>query len=118
MRNSRRDDAPPEILAADPSGVPAEPDPAPEKNGNGAPRQGRKGKPHGTRGLRLPRRFKKASPGAAAGIEPHELVPGPGPAPSERITCIDYSPERVEPQEVSDLPAFIAVHRPEWSVVR
>jgi magnesium transporter len=118
MRNSRRDDAPPEILAADPSGVPAEPDPAPEVDGNGAPRPGRKGRPHGTRGLRLPRRFKKATPGAAAGIEPHELVPGPGPAPSVRITCIDYSPERVEPQDVSDLPAFIAVHRPEWSVVR
>jgi magnesium transporter len=118
MASSKRHDAPEEIVAGDPSGVPAEPDPVPEADGNGAPRKGRKGKPHGTRGLRLPRRFKKATPGAAAGIEPHELVAGPGKAPSVRITCVDYSPERVEHQEVPDLLAFIAAHRPEWATVR
>src|SRR5512143_1311837 len=30
-------------------------------------------KPRPKRGLRLPRRFRKSRPGAAAGIEPHEL---------------------------------------------
>jgi magnesium transporter len=122
MTSDGRDDAPVEILAADPSGVPAEPDPglAPEPDGNGAPRKGRKakGKPHGTRGLRLPRRFKKAAPGAAPGIEPHELVPLPGEAPSVRITCVDYCPEQVAQHEVRDLTGFIAGHRPGWSVVR
>jgi len=118
MTSSKRDEAPEEIIAADPSGVPAEPDPRGEADGNGAPRKGRKGAPRGKRGLRLPRRFKKAVPGSAAGIEPHELVAVPGKAASVRITCVDYSPEQVDHQAVLDLPAFIAAHRPEWSTVR
>jgi magnesium transporter len=120
MTSNRKDDAPAEILAADPSGVPAEAAPAAEVNGNGTSRKGRKGKgkPHGTRGLRLPRRFKKATPGAAAGIEPHELSAVEGKHVSARITCVDYAPERVEQQEIRDLPQFIAVHRPEWATVR
>ncbi len=35
-----------------------------------------------------------------------------------RITCIDYGPDRVETREVSDLPAFLAQHRPGWCNVR
>lgn len=35
-----------------------------------------------------------------------------------RITCVDYSPEQVEWQEIADLPNFLARHRPAWSHVR
>jgi magnesium transporter len=70
------------------------------------------------RGLRLPRRFRKAKPGAAAGIELHELPVPSGAGGAARITCIDYSADRYEMQEISDLPGFIAHHRPAWSTVR
>ncbi len=80
-----------------------------------------RGKPRplrGKHGLRLPRRFKKAKPGAPPGIEPHELpVPATGVG-AVRITCIDYSADRCEQHEIEDLPRFIAAHRPEWSSVR
>jgi magnesium transporter len=118
MTSSQKDGAPEEILAADPSGVPAEPYPPREADGNGAPRKGRRGAPRGKRGLRLPRRFKKATPGSAAGIEPHELSAVPGQPTSVRITCVDYSPEQALFEEVQDLPAFIGRHRPEGTVVR
>jgi magnesium transporter len=75
-------------------------------------------KPRPKRGLRLPRRFRKSRPGAPAGIEPHELPSEPALSGATRITCIDYSPERHEAQEIHDLAAFIAHHRPEWSAVR
>jgi magnesium transporter len=72
----------------------------------------------GKRGLRLPRRFRKAKPGAAAGIEPHELPVRSEAASAARITCIDYCADRYEMQEVADLSGFIAQHRPAWSAVR
>ena len=118
MTSSKKDEAPEEIVAADPSGVPAEAEPSAEAGTNGAPRKGRKGPPRGKRGLRLPRRFKKAVPGSAAGIEPHELSAVPGKPISARITCVDYSPDQALFEDVQDLPAFIARHRPEWAVVR
>jgi len=118
MTSSKTDVAPEEIVAADPSGVPAEADPPREADGNGAPRKGRKGAPRGKRGLGLPRRFKKATPGSAAGIEPHELSAVPGKPISARITSVDYSPEQALFEEVQDLPSFIAGHRPEGAVVR
>jgi magnesium transporter len=113
-----RDGAPEEIVAGDPSGIPAEAEAPAVAEAHGVQRKGRKGSPKGKRGLRLPRRFKKAAPGSAAGIEPHELVPVPGKAVSVRITAIDYSPQQVQFEEVQDLPAFTARHRPEWSAVR
>jgi magnesium transporter len=85
---------------------------------NGAPRKGRRGTLRGKRGLRLPRRFKKAAPGSAAGLEPRDLVPVPGQALSVRITCIDFSPDDVLFEDVKDLPGFMARHRPAWSSVR
>jgi magnesium transporter len=85
---------------------------------NGATPRTRKGSPRGKRGLRLPRRFKKAKPGSAAGIEPHELTPVPTLRPSVRVTCIDYSPQQAVFEEIQDLPAFIARHRDDWSSVR
>jgi magnesium transporter len=78
----------------------------------------RKGTPRGKRGLRLPRRFKKAAPGSAAGIEPQDLTPVTAQRPSVRVTCIDYSPQQAVFEEIQDLPAFIARHRQEWSSVR
>jgi len=85
-----------------------------------AARNARSGKasPKGKRGLRPLRRFKKAAPGSAAGIEPHELAVVPLQPVSVRITCVDYSPEQAVFEDVQDLPAFVARHRPEWSAVR
>src|SRR5690606_9814873 len=34
------------------------------------------------------------------------------------VTCIDYSPDQFQIQEVTDLDAFLAQHRPAWSAVR
>ncbi|HSD28034.1 MAG TPA: magnesium and cobalt transport protein CorA, partial [Vicinamibacteria bacterium] len=118
MTDDHRDGASEEIVTADPSGVPVEASAPAEAEAPGGGRKGRKATPKGKRGLRLPRRFKKAAPGSAAGIEPHELVPVPGKAVSVRITAIDYSPQHVQVEEVQDLPAFTARHRPEWSAVR
>jgi magnesium transporter len=120
MSDSPKDDDSPETLDADPSRAPGEPDADPPGDPAEAapPRRHRKGPPRGKRGLRLPRRFKKAAPGSAAGIEPHELVELPGEAVSVRITCIDYSPEQLLVEEIQDLRPFIAHHRPAWSVVR
>jgi magnesium transporter len=121
MSDGTREDTPPET-GAPPAEAVAEPGPdgGGEANGalNGATRKGRRGTPRGKRGLRLPRRFKKAAPGSAAGIEFHDLQPVPGAPLSVRITCIDYSPEQAVVDEVVDLPGFIARHRPEWSAVR
>jgi magnesium transporter len=92
--------------------APPEPPRGPDAPGKG------KGSPKGKRGLRLPRRFKKAAPGSAAGIEPHELAAVPRQPVSVRITCVDYSPEQALFEDVQDVPAFVARHRPEWSAVR
>ncbi len=57
-------------------------------------------------------------PGTAGGIEAEELsarVSGPEPV---SVTCVDYSPEQVEIQEVRDIPDFLARHRPSWAHVR
>ncbi len=116
MTDDDSSDAPPERIDADPPERPAEPG-APAED-RPAPRRGRKGPPKGKRGLRLPRRFQKARPGSAPGIEPHELVAVPGKPVSVRITCIDFSPEQAVFEDVQDLPAFIGLHRPEWSAVR
>src|SRR5512135_3462673 len=43
-------------------------------------------KPRPKRGLRLPRRFRKSRPGAAAGIEPHELPSEAALTGATRIT--------------------------------
>jgi magnesium transporter len=70
------------------------------------------------RRLRLPRRFKKARPGSPPGLEPRDLSALPSEPGTARITCIDYSPERVHVQEVKDHATFITRHRPDWSAVR
>ena len=68
--------------------------------------------------IRLPRRFEKAKPGSAPGIEPHELAALPSTPGAARITCIDYSPTDVRFEEVKDISQFIIGYRPDWSKVR
>jgi magnesium transporter len=56
-------------------------------------------------------------PGTPAGIEYHELFRTPG-YELARVVCTDYCTERYQVQEVSDIAAFLAVHRPVWCQVR
>jgi magnesium transporter len=66
---------------------------------------------------RMPR-LSMPPPGTAAGIEAEELswrLSGPEPV---WVTCIDYSPDEVQFQEVTNIPDFLAHHRPSWSRVR
>src|SRR5262245_51843038 len=58
------------------------------------------------------------TPGAPAGIEVSELAALDNEAGPVTITCVDFCPERVEIEQISDLPEFLARHRPEWSHVR
>jgi magnesium transporter len=82
------------------------------------PRARKARKPGGRRHpFRLPRRYK-GKPGAAPGIEPGELAKLPSVPGAGAITCVDYSLEQVQFEDVSDVTKFIATHRPGWSVVR
>lgn len=56
--------------------------------------------------------------GGAPGVEHDEITSQPSSGEPVFLTCIDYSPTNFLIQEVEDLPAFLARHRPEWSVVR
>jgi magnesium transporter len=81
---------------------------------------------HGAKNLRRSlvglhiRPFPARTPGAAAGIETHELTRLAQTAAKEPadVTCIDYCPDRAEFQDVTDLDDFIIQHRPDWSQVR
>jgi magnesium transporter len=57
-------------------------------------------------------------PGTPAGLEPSELSQRPSVAGSVRVTCIDYSPDRVQVHEVANVTDFLKLHRPEWCAVR
>jgi len=61
--------------------------------------------------------FRKP-PGAAPGVEYDELATLPAESHPARITCIDYSPDRVLMQEIDDVESFMSRHRPEWALVR
>lgn len=67
--------------------------------------------------LRFPARFDE-EPGARPGLAPEDLARLPTTPGGARVTCVDFSPERVESREVADLPSFLAEHRPAWSAVR
>ena len=79
------------------------------------PKRGRHRAPRGPR-TRLPR-LHRPPPGTPAGIEYHELVADPA-AGRARVTCVDYNAEQWRLEQVDDLQAFLAVHRPDWSGVR
>ena len=66
----------------------------------------------------VPRLRKRSKPGAVAGIELSDLARMPEAQEPVSITCIDYGPQQAQVQEVTDLAAFLAAHRPEWSTVR
>jgi len=57
-------------------------------------------------------------PGTAAGIENKDLRQTPSAEEPVRVAVIDYSPENVEVQQVTDVADFLAHHRPPWSRVR
>lgn len=69
-------------------------------------------------GLDLPTRFEKGEPGAVAGVDVRELRTQPGKPGEVRVTCIDSCAEQVLVQQVTDIDAFVATHRPPWTAVR
>jgi magnesium transporter len=58
------------------------------------------------------------APGTDAGIEPHELTQRATERGSTTVVCADYSTERVQITEVSDLAEFLSHHRADWVKVR
>lgn len=68
-------------------------------------------------GLAFPR-ISRARPGSAPGIEHQDLAHLPTSTEGCFVTSIDYSPDRVRVEEITDLEDFILHHRPEWSQVR
>ncbi len=69
-------------------------------------------------GLELPTRFRRGKPGARPGIGISDLETMPAPAVRVPITCIDYSPDRVEKHRITDFDAFIKSRREAWVKVR
>ena len=69
-------------------------------------------------GLELPTRFTGGLPGGRPGIDLDELASMPAPAERVPITCIDYSPDRVETRHVTDFEEFIHSRRAPWVKVR
>jgi magnesium transporter len=69
-------------------------------------------------GLELPTRFRRGKPGARPGIAISDLETMPAPAVRVPITCIDYSPDRVEKHRITDFDAFIKIRREAWVKVR
>ena len=69
------------------------------------------------RRLALARRFGKEV-AAAPGITLEELSKLPSTAEAVLISCVDYTKESVQTQTVTDLPAFLAGHRPPGTTVR
>lgn len=68
----------------------------------------------------MPKYFHHAqtAPGAAPGIEHHEITSLPAGTGQVRISCIDYGPAQAAFQEIDNLAEFTNQHRPEWSAVR
>jgi magnesium transporter len=66
----------------------------------------------------VPRLRKRSKPGAVAGIELSELARMPSAQEPVSMTCIDYGIHQAQVQEVKDVAAFLAAHRPEWVTVR
>ena len=57
-------------------------------------------------------------PGTDAGIEPQELTQRATQRGSTTVVCADYSAERVQITDVSDLAEFLSHHRADWVKVR
>jgi magnesium transporter len=70
----------------------------------------------GTR-IEVPRREGKG-PGAGAGIEPQDYASLPSAGGKALVSCIDYGPDLFRREDVTDLDAFLAQHRPPECAVR
>ena len=57
-------------------------------------------------------------PGTSPGIETYELSARSSISAVVKVTCVDYSPEQMQLQQVANLSDFLAQHRPPWSTVR
>jgi magnesium transporter len=94
----------------------------PEPNGTGDLGDGHVRRRKGVRSIRprfsVPRVRKRSKPGAVAGIELSELERMAAAGGPVTVTCIDYGPQQAQTLEVTDLPSFLAAHRPEWATVR
>jgi magnesium transporter len=109
-----------EATAAGQAGM-TTPEAAPGAPGGQPPNQGRRrNRRSGELRPRLgvPRLRKRSKPGAVAGIELSELARMPSAQEPVSMTCIDYGVQQAQVQEVKDIAAFLAVHRPEWATVR
>jgi len=71
----------------------------------------------GAMGAGVPR-VSMPLPGTPAGLTPDELDVRPSSNEPVRVTCIDYCSAQYRVEEVADLRAFLAGHRPAWSKVR
>jgi magnesium transporter len=69
-------------------------------------------------GLELPTRFRQGEPGARPGIDLEDLSTMPALATAVPVTCIDYSPDRVETRPISNVEDFIRSRREPWVKVR
>jgi magnesium transporter len=63
-------------------------------------------------------RLSMPPPGTAGGIEAAELTDRVSRPGGVVVTCVDYAPDQVEIEEIREIPAFLAHHRPAWSRVR
>ena len=63
-------------------------------------------------------RLNMPSPGSSPGIEAHELSARASTDAPIRVTCVDYCPEQMQIEQVTDLNNFLDQHRPPWSKVR
>ncbi len=59
-----------------------------------------------------------SGPGAAPGIEHHELAERPSGPGRVSVICTDYSPGQFVEQQIDDLEDFVGRHRPDWVAVR
>jgi magnesium transporter len=66
---------------------------------------------------RLPK-AQDSTPGAAGGIEHHELSERHSTTANVTVDCTDYSPDQTQTQRVEDLESFLVHHRPPWAAVR
>jgi magnesium transporter len=63
-------------------------------------------------------RLNMPPPGTSPGIEAHELSARASTDAPVRVTCVDYCPEQMQIEQVTDLNNFLDRHRPAWSRVR
>ncbi len=71
--------------------------------------------PRGLMGFHIRRKHPRGQP---AGLTPADLKALPTSDTTAVITCIDYSPDQVQTQTITDIDAFVAQHRPAWATVR